>query len=106
MASSSRTVRSVQQRDRRGRVGTAGCEVLKLRDVVDLRAHGNVRDALEDDLHDRRDAIRAYPGLRLRDGGLNVRRLEDADRLAAQALGHRYMVDSVAADFRRVDVFE
>ena len=41
---------SVQQRDRGRRVLRQGRELLELDDVVDLRAHGDVRDALEDDL--------------------------------------------------------
>src|SRR6476646_12196209 len=79
-------------------------KVLELHDLVDLRPHGDVRHALEHDLNDNRDTVLLHPSLGLLEGRLNPVRLNDADRLAAEALRDLDVVHAVAFDLWGVDV--
>ena len=75
-------------------------------DVVDLGAHRDVGDPLQDDLdHDRHPELgHQLPGLV--EGVRQVVGVEHPDRLAAQPFGDLDVVDAVAVDLRGVDVVE
>src|SRR5690606_20858314 len=89
-----------------GGVGALFGQRLELVDRIDLVAHGDVRDALEDEFDHDRHLEFIDPGARLGQGRLDVLDPLDADRLAAQAFGDLDVVHAVALRFRRVDVVE
>ena len=74
--------------------------------VVDLESHRDVRDSLEDHLDDHRHPVLDDQLLGLLQRREDLSRLEDPDRLAAQAFGDLDVVDAVAVDLGRVDVVE
>src|SRR5262245_40757829 len=69
--------------------------LLELDDVVDLGAHGDVGDALEDELDHDRHLVFLHPLPRGGERRLRLMRIGDADRLAAQPFRDRDMVDAV-----------
>ena len=79
-----------------GQRGVEAEDLLELVDVVDLGAHGDVGDALQDEFHHDRHLVLLHQWLRLGEGLLELVRALDPDRLAAQALGHRDVIDAVA----------
>src|SRR5690606_7405608 len=102
------TAASIQQSDRGRRVLAAAGQFLELVDGVDLGAHGDVGHALQDHFDHHRYLVLGHPGLGLFDGRAQIFLLEHADRLAAQALDHRDVVDAVAfhAALVGIDVLE
>src|SRR5688500_16179580 len=87
----------IEQCDGRRGVLAPDRELLELDDVVELGAHRDVGDALEDDLHDDRHAVLGHEPLGLRERLGDRAGLGHPDRLAAQALGDPDVVDAVAA---------
>ena len=81
-----------------GQRGIEAEDLLELVDVVDLGAHGDVGDALQDELQDHGDLMLLHQGVRLGEGLLELVRALDPDRLAAQPLGDRDVIDAVALD--------
>src|SRR5262249_13002638 len=100
-------LRRSTQRYRRGRrvFGTGG-QLLELGDVVQLGTHRDVGHPFQDHLDDHRYPVFVHQFARLLERVGQLGRVEDPDRLAAQALGYLDVVDAVTADLGRVDVLE
>src|SRR5207253_6491548 len=81
-------------------------QIFEFVDGVDLGAHGNVGHALQDNLDDHRNLELLDQLFGLAQGRGDVSRFEDAQSLATQAFGNRDMVDTVAVEFRSVEVVE
>ncbi len=89
--------------------GFSGLQVddrIEFGDGVDFTTHGDIGHALQNDLdhHGHGKLLHQLP--RLRQRGLNLVGVEHAYGLAAQPFGHLDEVDTVTADFGRVDVVE
>src|SRR5690606_6039407 len=97
---------SVQQGDGGRGVLAALGQFFEFVDRVDVVAHGDVGDALQDELDHDGHAEFLDPGAGLGDGGLDLFDRLHADGLAAQAFGDLDVVHAVAVGFRRIDVVE
>src|SRR5262245_50703023 len=78
---------SIQQRDRRRRVLVLLRQFLELDNRVDLGAHRDVGDPLQDELEDDRHPVLLRQPLRLAERRRALFRLAHPDRLAAHRLG-------------------
>jgi hypothetical protein len=65
-------------------------------DVVDLGPHRDIGDAFENELDHDRHAMLLDPLARGRESGLRIVGIADTDRLAAEPLGDRDVIDAVA----------
>lgn len=61
---------SLKHGDRSGRgISPGHCQLLKLNDIVDFSTHGDIGDALQNDLDHDGNLELGHPGLGLLDGG-------------------------------------
>src|SRR4029450_1903698 len=80
--------------------------LLEFDDIVDLGAHRDVGEPSENEFDDDRHLELRHPCPRGGERRLRMVRIRDADRLAAQSLGDRDVVDAIDPEFRCVDVLE
>src|SRR5699024_9185036 len=86
-------------------VGGAVRQLLELVHLVDIGTrHGNVGDPFEDHLDNHGNPVFGHQLFGLLQRGLDIVRVEDAQRLAAEAFSHLDVIGSVPVHLGRVDV--
>src|ERR1035437_339312 len=81
-------------------------DVFKLRHVVQLGTHGDIGDALQNDLDNDRDTVLGNELLSLGERSPDLVRVAHPQRLAAQAFGNLDVIDSVLVQLRGVHIVE